>query len=160
MKSTMPNWSLGSMRKELIAPCGMNCAVCSGYLALEHDVKAKGIRMPYCKGCRPRDKKCAFLKKKCDLLLHEEVNFCFECKDFPCESLKHLDKRYSTLFHMSFIENLHFIKEQGITKFLERQREKWECPDCGKVICCHNGICFSCSLEQLKNKKNLYRWKD
>jgi hypothetical protein len=24
--------------------------------------------MPYCKGCRPRNKKCAFPKKKCDLL--------------------------------------------------------------------------------------------
>jgi hypothetical protein len=51
------------MKEELVAPCGMNCGVCSGYLAFGHDVKAQGIRMPYCKSCRPRDKKCTFLKK-------------------------------------------------------------------------------------------------
>ncbi len=49
------------MREELIAPCGMDCAVCSSYLALKNDVRAKGVRMAYCKGCRPRDKKCSFL---------------------------------------------------------------------------------------------------
>ena len=51
------------MREELVAPCGINCAVCSNYLALENDVRAKGVRMAYCKGCRPRDKKCSFLKR-------------------------------------------------------------------------------------------------
>jgi len=148
------------MRKELIAPCGMNCAVCSGYLALEHDVKAKGVRMPYCKGCRPREKKCAFLKKRCDLLLNKQVEYCYECKDFPCKNLKHLDKRYRTLYRMSFIENLTFIKEHGVDKFLEKQREEWKCSNCGGVICCHNGICFNCSLEKLKKKKKVYRWDD
>ena len=37
-----------TLKKELVAPCGMNCAVCSGYLALKHDVKSKGVKMPYC----------------------------------------------------------------------------------------------------------------
>jgi hypothetical protein len=45
------------MKEELIAPCGMNCAICSGYLVYEHDVKSKRIRMPYCSGCRLRNKK-------------------------------------------------------------------------------------------------------
>jgi hypothetical protein len=29
----------------------------SAHLAMKHDVKARGVRMPYCEGCRPRDKK-------------------------------------------------------------------------------------------------------
>jgi len=58
------------------------------------------------------------------------------------------------------IDNLRFIKEYGLAKFLERQKKKWRCPDCGEVICCHNGICFSCGLEKLKNKKKIYRWED
>jgi len=61
---------------------------------------------------------------------------------------------------MSFIDNLNFIKEHGIETFLEKQRETWRCPDCGGVICCHNGICFSCGLEKLKSKKKIYRWED
>jgi hypothetical protein len=29
------------MEEKLIAPCGMNCGICSGYLALKHDIKSK-----------------------------------------------------------------------------------------------------------------------
>lgn len=148
------------MREDLIAPCGMDCAVCSGYLALKHDIKTKGVRMVYCKGCRPRDKKCAFLKKRCEKLLNEKLKFCYECEEFPCKNLKHIDKRYHTFFYMSLIDNLNFIEEHGLDEFLESQRKKWQCPDCDEVICCHNGICFSCGLEKLKNKKKLYRWED
>jgi len=138
----------------------MNCAVCSAYLALKHDVKSKGIRISYCKGCRPRDKKCAFLKKKCELLLNNKVVFCYECKDFPCERLEHISKRYQTFFRMSFIENLKSIEKNGVRDFLETQRKKWQCPKCGEPICCHNGICFNCSLDKLKTKKKPYRWDD
>ena len=148
------------MKEELIAPCGMDCNVCSGYLALKNDIRSKGVRMPYCKGCRPRDKKCAFLKKKCELLLKNKVRFCYECEEFPCENLEHIDKRYQTFFRMSLIDNLKLIKKHGLTKFLESQKKKWLCPNCGEVICCHNGICFSCDLEKLKNKKKRYRWED
>ncbi len=101
------------MEEKLIAPCGMNCAICSGYLAYTHKVKSRGIRMPYCAGCRPRDKKCAFLKKKCQLLLNGQIKYCYECQDFPCERLRHIDQRYQTFYRMSLIENLKYIKENG-----------------------------------------------
>ena len=147
------------MDKELIAPCGMNCGVCSGYLASKYDVRSKGIRMPYCIGCRARDKKCAFLKKRCNLLLEGAVQYCYECEDFPCERLQHLDRRYRSNFRMSMLENLEHIKKSGIEGFLLREEEKWKCPECGAVVCCHNGICFNCGLNKLKNKKKRYRWE-
>lgn len=147
-----------SNSEELIAPCGMNCAICSGYLAMKHDVKSEGIRMPYCKGCRPRGKICAFLKKRCELLLNNKVRFCYECENFPCEALLRLDKRYQTYFRMSMIKNLKTIEKKGISEFLKKEEEKWKCPECSEVICCHNGICFSCSLDKLREKKKLYRW--
>ena len=148
------------MDVELIAPCGMNCGICSGYLAFKYDVKSKGIRMPYCIGCRPRDKQCAFLKKRCNLLLEGKVQYCYECEDFPCTRLQHLDQRYSSNFRMSMLENLEYIRENGIEQFLLKEEEKWKCPECGAVICCHNGICFNCGLDKLKNKKKRYRWED
>ena len=148
------------MNEELIAPCGMNCSICSGYLAFKNDVRNKGIRMAYCAGCRPRDKKCAFLKKRCDLLMSGRAHYCYECDDFPCRNLQHIDKRYRTNYRMSMIENLEYIKEYGMERFLEKEEEKWRCPECGAVICCHNGICFECGLEKLRNRKNLYRWGD
>jgi hypothetical protein len=143
---------------DLIAPCGMNCTICANYLALENEVKNKGIRMPYCTGCRPRNKKCAFLKKHCSNLLNGEVTFCFECPVFPCNRLKTIDKRYKSRYKMSMIENLNFIKEHGMQIFLAEQEKLWKCPNCGKMVCCHNGICFNCELEKLRNKKEKYRW--
>jgi hypothetical protein len=148
------------MNEELIAPCGMNCAVCSGYLALVNEVRNKGVRMAYCRGCRPRNKICAFLKKRCKLLLESKVEYCYECPDFPCEKLKHIDANYRKKFRMSMIENLEFIREHGIQRLLARETDTWKCPDCGETICCHNGICFNCGLERLKIKEKLYRWED
>jgi len=146
---------------ELIAPCGMNCGICSSYLAFKNDIKNKGIKMPYCAGCRPRNKQCAFLKKRCEILLNGKVTYCFECASYPCERLRHIDKRYFlSKFRMSMIENLEYIKENGMDKFLKKEEEKWRCPECGGVICCHNGICYSCGLEKLKAKRNKYRWED
>lgn len=148
------------MEEILIAPCGMNCGICSGYLAMKNDVKSKGLRMPYCTSCRPRDKQCAFLKKRCQKLLDGSVKYCYECEDFPCRNLKVIDKRYKERYRMSMVENLEYIKENGMEKYLEKDAKKWRCPDCGGVICCHNGICFSCGLEKLKAKKQIYRWED
>ena len=148
------------MREEMVAPCGMNCSVCSSYLSMENDLKRKGVMRTYCAGCLPRGKNCAFMKKRCELLGTGVVRYCYECPEFPCRILVHLDKRYRTHYHMSMIENLEYIKEHGIDRFLKKEEEKWRCSECGGVICCHNGICYSCGLEKLKNKKRRYRWED
>jgi len=147
------------MEEELIAPCGMNCALCASYLAMKNDLKTKGFGKQYCAGCRPRGKNCAFMKKQCELLRKGLVRFCYECGDFPCPRLKTLDKRYRTFYHMSMIENLEYIKSYGIGKFLEKEAAQWRCPECGGTICCHNGLCFSCSLDKLRQKRN-YRWDE
>jgi len=146
------------MREELIAPCGMNCGICSAFLAKTHDIKSRDVRMGYCAGCRPRGKQCAWIKKRCEYIGH--LTYCYECPEFPCKTLQHLDTRYRTLFRMSMIENLNFIKENGLEKFLAKEQAKWQCPDCGGTICCHNGLCFNCSLETLQKKKQKYRWED
>ncbi len=145
---------------DLVAPCGMNCALCASYQAQINSVQAKGIRMPGCAGCRPRNKKCAFLKKRCGNLLNEKVTFCFECEGFPCERLKTIDRRYKSRYRTSLISNLVFIKENGMARFLEFQEKTWRCPNCSGMICCHNGLCFSCDLKKLRNKKQMYRWDD
>lgn len=89
-----------------------------------------------------------------------KVKYCYECPDFPCYYLKHLDAGYRKKFRMSMTENLEFIREHGIEKLLEKEAAKWNCPECGETICCHNGICFNCGLEKLKAKTNPYRWED
>ena len=96
----------------MIAPCGMNCSICVRYLAQENVMKEKGMKIPYCLGCRKKNK-CAF-QKKCPLLNKNKIDYCYECPDFPCERLKHLDQRYRKHFRMSMIDNLKYIKKEGI----------------------------------------------
>jgi uncharacterized OB-fold protein len=45
---------------------------------------------------------------------------------------------------MSMIDNLNFIKENGMEKFLNSQEEKYRCDQCGAVICVHTDKCYEC----------------
>ena len=145
------------MEEELIAPCGMNCAVCIAYQARKLDLKKQGFNRTYCPGCIPRGEHCLFMKANCDLVGKGLVRFCYECDDFPCNRLKALDKRYRTKYHLSMIENLIFIRDQGMQAFLEQETSQWTCPECGSLICCHNGLCLTCDLDVFK-KNRKYRW--
>ncbi len=123
----------------LIAPCGMNCGVCTAYLRDRNK----------CPGCRGDDANKTVTRirckiKTCEAFNDDNVEFCFECGDFPCDNLKHLDKRYRTKYHMSMIENLENIKNFGLKKFLEDEKVRWTCSDCGGTICVHKGYCYDC----------------
>jgi hypothetical protein len=87
---------------------------------------------------------CSFIKNKCETLRKGKVEFCYECKDFPCELIIGLDKSYQKKYNYSFIDNLNYIKEHGMDAFLEMEEEEYKCPNCGDVKCIHNGKCYSC----------------
>lgn len=148
------------MNNNLIAPCGMNCAVCSRYLAYKNDYRSKKINHTYCKGCRPENKNCSIVKKRCKLVSKGEVEYCFECNNFPCKSINQLDIRYKKFYRMSEIDNLNFIRDFGISKFLKQQEKRWKCEKCGDLISCHNGICYNCEPDKIKSKRNRMRWEE
>jgi hypothetical protein len=62
--------------------------------------------------------------------------FCHSCPDFPCGRLEHLDTRYRKRYGMSEIENLNYIKANGIKKFIERERKRWV--SAKGVFCVHD----------------------
>ena len=114
------------MKTKLIAPCGMNCGICKYYLQDKCPGCYKQEEKEYCRKCTLRN--CT--KKK---------RFCLECGK-PCQRLKNLDKRYRTKYGMSMLENLEFIKEHGVRKFVAKEKVKWACP--GGVRSCHDGKCY------------------
>ncbi len=147
------------MEEKLIAPCGMNCGVCISFLSMKNDLHKQGINNKYCEGCLPRGKNCLHMGDRCQTLMQGLIRFCYGCKEFPCKRLKGLDKRYRTKYHLSMIENLWVIKKHGLDYFLEKEKEKWSCPDCGNTICCHKGLCLNCQIDILHQNRK-YRWGD
>ncbi len=123
----------------LIAQCGMNCGICAAYLRTKNK----------CFGCKISDVGKTEARLRCKILNcgvsgADKVEFCFQCDAFPCDKIKHLDKRYRTKYAMSMIENLLDIKELGIRKFLANEHKRWLCPRCGGTICVHKGYCLTC----------------
>ncbi|MGP1540240.1 hypothetical protein [Bacteroides pyogenes] len=66
--------------------------------------------------------------------------------------LKQLDLRYRTNYSMSMLENLVYIKEYGETAFLQQQRKKYTCPDCGKLRTVHYDYCIYCKQDKRSGK--------
>ena len=77
--------------------------------------------------------------------------YCTKCSKLPCKRMKQLDKRYTTNYNMSMLENLKFIKDKGMDAFLEKEKKKWTCPECGGIVTCHGGICLDCGFVKFKN---------
>jgi len=128
-----------SINITMIAPCGMNCSLCSG-----HQREKK--RCPGCNGDDARKpQQCVVCRiKHCSETEVGEQKFCFQCARFPCVRLRQLDKRYRTKYGMSMIENLKSIQELGLDEFVTREKDRWKCPQCGGVICVHRKDCISC----------------
>jgi len=101
----------------MIAPCGMNCAICRAHLRQKNP----------CHGCHDAEQHKPKTRVLCPLRIcdRRKGKYCFDCVDYPCDRLKRLDKRYRTQYGMSEIENLEYIRNHGITKFLEREQNRW-----------------------------------
>ncbi|MEI7662442.1 MAG: DUF3795 domain-containing protein [Bacteroidota bacterium] len=122
----------------LIAPCGMNCGICKAYLRSRNNCTGCNVESP----CKP--KHCLSCSIKLCAVRTAGARFCYDCKNFPCERLRHLDKRYRTRYFMSMIENLHDISRHGLDRFMESENIRRACPRCGNPVCVHNGVCYQC----------------
>jgi len=120
---------------ELIAPCGMNCHLCISYLREKNR----------CPGCNKIDNKIRYRVKciirNCPILQQNKWKYCSrKCAKYPCTRLKNLDKRYRSKYGMSMIENLQYIEEHGIEKFIRQEEKRWIRGD--KVFCVHRKLYF------------------
>ncbi len=107
------------INSNLIAPCGMNCALCQARLRMKNP----------CTGCRSISSNAQKTILQCVMrtCTKREGDFCYDCTDeYPCDRLQHMDKRYREKYEMSEIDNLEFIRMHGMEEFLEQQREKWQ----------------------------------
>lgn len=140
------------MDSSLIAPCGMYCGLCSSYLAHLHQVLRQRGKFTYCTGCRPRNKTCSWLKRHCERIEKQTVQYCFECPSYPCTPLEQLSSRYRTRYGLDFLQNLELVQGQGEEALLDALSDRYGCEQCGGLKSIHSGKCFTCD--------EIRSWKD
>ncbi|HSK69835.1 MAG TPA: DUF3795 domain-containing protein [Candidatus Limnocylindria bacterium] len=126
----------------MVAPCGLNCAVCKR--ALRREERCLGCRGP--DGAKPEYCFSICTIWKCDKLLSSGWAFCDACPDYPCAQVLEKEARYAAKYVLteSPMGNLARIRAQGMEAFLFGERARWECPECGGTLCVHTGECADC----------------
>ena len=134
------------IKSSSIAQCGMNCGLCYAFQREKNK----------CPGCRQLSagmpvsiERCKI--RTCGFFTNANAKFCYQCTEFPCKNLKHLDKRYRTKYGMSMIGNLSNIKAAGIRKFISSEQVKRTCGSCGDLLCVHKPNCLKCGAKKVKS---------
>lgn len=91
----------------------------------------------------------------------KKVEACILCSEYPCqlvnERLQIVERIKGVLPHCAVMfKNLDSLKEKGLEFWLEEQKDKWNCPDCGTAFTWYQERCEKCGRElmALKNHSN------
>jgi hypothetical protein len=117
-------------RMHMVAPCGIDCGICELYICKDNPqlydyLLARGIpagKLP-CKGCRDVEGNCPVLGEQCltyKCIKEHEVDFCYECGNFPCNKLHPAADRADILPHNLKVYNLCKIKHAGLESFISQ----------------------------------------
>ncbi|PKN86069.1 MAG: hypothetical protein CVU51_07775 [Deltaproteobacteria bacterium HGW-Deltaproteobacteria-1] len=120
------------------AVCGIDCFNCELYYtnidsffekmpeAKKAGFASRGMTKEklLCKGCRTSG--CTMIVGKCETLecvKSKNLDFCFECSDFPCSKLQPLAEGAEIYPHNLKVYNLITIKNKGLEKWASEVAE-------------------------------------
>ena len=120
--------------ERLTAPCGLPCFECFLFTAQDNEeIRAMVSRelgipteLAICRGCRDEGGKCAHLPVDCRLYpcaADKGVQFCCDCKDFPCDLLQPYRDR-AELWHNTKMYNLCLIKKLGLESWAQNHAKR------------------------------------
>ena len=149
--------------RNLAGICGLYCGTCRNYLAprendleqLQRTSQETGIPIeeihcdgclsdtvfPLCVECRRGFRQCAAEKK---------TTWCFQCDEFPCQRLRDFTNAHivnGISHHAHVIEDLQYMKEHGIERWVAEQERAGRCPQCGKKLYWFVRECPSCHTQ-------------
>ena len=94
---------------QLLSLCGLNCGLCPMFLG------------NYCGGCGNGNQSCK--TARCSLE-HGGIEYCYECKQYPCEKYQKVDEYDSFITHRRQIADLERARRIGIEQYNQKKREK------------------------------------
>ena len=134
------------VKKELLAPCGLYCGVCSIYIAnRDNNLKFKekllpvtpfrssgwcrcsttgflsdGIVFPVCRVCS--------IKKCCN---GKGIEGCHQCDEFPCKLINNFP---IPVGKKVILRAIPFWRENGTEEFVKQEEKRYHCPNCGNPL--------------------------
>lgn len=96
-------------KDNLFSLCGLNCSLCPN------------IVRGNCPGCRAGShcaSVCPFAPCSVE---HGDVDYCFECDEYPCKYYDGVDEHDSLISHLNQLKDMEKAKTIGIEKYHEEQ---------------------------------------
>jgi len=134
------------IKKELLAPYGLYCGVCSIYIAhKDNNLKFKEKLLPIykafaksvddikCTGCLsegdvfPVCLACPI--KKCTQ--KKGINGCYQCDEFPCKFIVNFP---IAVAKKVILRTIPAWRELGTEKWVEEEEKRYHCPECGNQL--------------------------
>lgn len=151
---------MSKINKNLLAPCGLYCGVCSIHIAdRDNNVKFKKILVDLykpmtksaddikCAGCLAEREENIFLYcKTCpirDCVKSKSFDGCYQCDDFPC---KYIDRFPIPVGKKVIMRAIPRWKEIGTEKWVEEEEKRYKCPDCGNSLFRGAKRCNKCGI--------------
>ena len=104
----------GFIRSEpLFSLCGLNCGLCVMHIG------------GYCPGCGGGEGNQSCSIAKCSMQ-HGNVQYCFECKEYPCEKYEAMDEYDSFVPHRSRQKDFKKAQEMGIKAYMDELHQKMD----------------------------------
>jgi hypothetical protein len=139
---------LSNINKNLLAPCGLYCGVCSIHIAdRDNNLKFKNILADLykpmtksaddikCSGCLAESEEDIFLYcKTCpirDCVKSKGFNGCYQCDDFPC---KFIDRFPIPVGKKVIMRAIPRWRDIGTEKWVEEEEKRYHCPECGNSL--------------------------
>lgn len=94
---------------QLFSLCGLNCGLCPMFLG------------KHCGGCGNGNQSCKIAKCSTE---QGKIEYCYECKRYPCEKYRHIDEYDSFITHRRQKSDLEKAQRIGIAQYNLEQREK------------------------------------
>lgn len=96
-------------KNQLFSLCGLNCGLCPMLLG------------NYCGGCGNGNQSCRIAK--CSLE-HGNIEYCYECRQYPCEKYQHIDDYDSFITHKRRKADLERAKTWALSNIIMNSRKK------------------------------------
>ncbi len=147
-----------SVKKELLAPCGLYCGVCSIYMAhRDNNLKFKKVLFPIykafaktiddisCTGCLsdgivfPVCRVCPI--KKCTR--DKKIDGCHQCDDFPCKFINNFP---IPVGKKVILRAILTWRKLGTEKWVELEEKRYHCPECGNPLFRGAKRCNKCKI--------------